>query len=1033
MFDAIIRWSLSNRLLVLALSVLLLGAGLYAARMTTVDVFPDLTAPSVTVMTEAPGLATEEVEQQINFPIETSVSGAADIRRVRSLAVPGFSIVWVEFEWGTDIVQARQTVTERLAQASGRLPPQASPPVLGPITSIMGEIEFFGVSVDDPARLMAAREIADWELRPQLLAIPGIAQVTTLGGEVRQYQVLVSPDRLREFDIALDEVTTAVSRANRNAGGGWISEGGRDYLIRFLGRTEALEDLRESVVAVRGDVPVLLRHVAAVQQGAAIAVGDAGINGKPGVMVAVLKQPQADTLQLTEQIAEVLARAEERLPEGLAIEPGLFRQADFINTAIANVSSALRDGALFVVVVLFLFLLSVRTTLISTLAIPLALAAALLLLWALGIGINTMTLGGLTIAIGALVDDAIIFVENIFRRLKENRAQAQPRPVVDVVFRACSEVRQSVVFSTAIIMLVFAPLFVLSGVEGRLLAPLGLAYLLAIAASLLVALTVTPVLSAWLLPRARGLDGEDSPLIRWCKRWYTPLLGFSLRRAGPILAFSLLLVAATLAAITQMGRSFLPEFNEGSLTIAATTPPGTSLETSAALGRHIEELLLALPEVRTVGRKSGRAEEDEHTQGPNVSEFEVTLGDLPQGKEAFLEEVRDTLSGVRGVSFNIGQPLSHRIDHMLSGTRASIAVKVFGPSLPELERIGGNIERIMQQVDGTVDVAVEPLQAVPQLRLRADREAMARYGVSVDELAQLVGTAYGGVAVSQVLEGNRRFDLVVRFDDEARSDRYRVGDMPIRTPTGDLVPLRYLAPPSFEYGPGMVLRENAERRLIVSSNVAGRDLRGAVDEIRQAVVREVELPSGYRIEYGGQFEAEEAATRTILWVSLVVLVGILLLLQMAFQSLRLALLVMVNIPLALVGGVAAVFFMGGTLTVAALVGFITLFGIAVRNGILLIARYQALTQEGLSVDEAVRAGSLERLAPILMTALTAGLALIPLALGLGEPGTEIQAPMAVVILGGLITSTLLNMVVVPALYRLTASPQTAQERFAGAG
>lgn len=1022
MFDGLIKWSLGNRLLVVALSLLLLALGLYAARDIPVDVFPDLTAPTVTVMTEAPGLATEEVEQQINFPIETAVTGAADIRRVRSLAVPGFSIVWVEFDWGTDIFQARQAVTERLARAAGRLPQQASSPVLGPITSIMGEIEFFGISTDDPDRLMDAREFADWDLLPRLLAIPGVAQVSPLGGDVRQYQVLVSPDRLQELDIGLDDVEAALGRANRDTGGGWISEGGQDYLIRFLGRAQTLEDLRQSVVTVRGDAPVRVRHVAAVEQGAAIPVGDAGVNGKPGVMVAILKQPQADTLQLTEQIEAVLAQAQDRLPDGLTIEPGLFRQADFINTAIANVSSALRDGSIFVVIVLFAFLLSFQATLISALVIPLSLIAAMLMLWALGIGINTMTLGGLTIAIGALVDDAIIFVESIYRRLRENNRRERPAPVADVVFHACSEVRQSVVFSTVIIMLVFAPLFVLSGIEGRLLVPLGLAYLLAIGVSLLVALTVTPVLSAWLLPRTRMVArGEDTPVIRWCRHLYAPVLRFSLRHAMLILGLSLLLVAVTVSAITQMGRSFLPEFNEGSLTIAATTPPGTSLEASAALGRHVEDILLSLPEVRQVGRKTGRAEEDEHTQGPNVSEFEVTLADLPQGKDAFLEQVREALAQVRGVSFNIGQPLSHRIDHMLSGTRASIAVRIFGPSLAELERLGGAIEDVLQGVDGLVDIAAEPLQAVPQLQLKADREAMARFGVTVDDLAERIGTAYRGATVSQVLEGNRRFDLVVRLDDEARQDRHRIGDIPVRTGTGDMVPLRYLASPRFEYGPGTVLRENAERRLIVSSNVAGRDLRGAVEDIRAAVAQEVSLPDGYRVEYGGQFEAEEAATRTILWVSLAVMAGILLLLQMAFRSLRLALLVMVNVPLALVGGVAAVFLMGGTMTVAALVGFIALFGIAVRNGILLISRYQALAREGLDVREAIEKGSRERLAPILMTALTAGFALIPLAMGLGEPGTEIQAPMAVVILGGLITSTLLNMVVVPALYGLVAA------------
>ena len=1022
MLDRLIDWSLQNRLLVVAASALLLVLGVVTARDAPVDVFPDLTAPTVTVMTEAPGLATEEVEQQVTFPIETAMNGATDVRRLRSQSVPGFSIVWVEFEWGTNILESRQIVTERLDQARDDLPRSAGVPQLGPITSIMGEIEFFGVRAADGASLMRAREVADWQLKPQLLAIPGVANVTALGGDIREYQVLVSPDRLQEMQIGLDQVREAAFRANHNAGGGWISEGGQDYVLRFLGRTQQSTDLAEAVITVRDDAPVRIRHVAEVVEGPGIPIGDGGVNGDPGVIVAVSKQPQADTLELTRRIETVLQEAMADLPEGIHLEPGLFRQADFISRAVDNVGVALRDGAIFVVVVLFAFLFSFRTTLISVLAIPLSLVVALIGLKWMGIGINTMTLGGMTIAIGALVDDAIIFVENIYRRLRENAVSGDPAPVARVVYHASSEVRQSVVFSTAIIMLVFAPLFFLDGVEGRLLEPLGLAYLFAIAASLLVALTLTPVLSVWLLPKDKAMGEEkDPPVIRVAKRLYAPILNASLRFASAVLTLSIVLVVATLLVVSQFGRSFLPEFNEGSLTIKATASPGTSLETSADLGRQVEDVLLGFDEVESVARKTGRAALDAHTQGPNASEFEVMLGELPEGKEAFLAELRDALKGVRGVNINIGQPLSHRIDHMLSGTRAAIAVKLHGASLAELRRLGGELEVTMNEVDGLVDVAMEPLQSVPQLRLRADREAIARYGMTVEQVARLVDTAYRGVVVSEVFEGNRRFDLVVRFDDEFRADRHAIGDTLVETPTGDMVPLRALATPSFERGPGTILRENTERRLVVSANVAGRDLRGAVEAIQARVDTDLTLPDGYRIEYGGQFEAEAEATRTIAWVSLAVLAGILLLLQMAFRSLRLALVVMVNIPLALVGGVAAVWFMGGTITVAALVGFITLFGIAIRNGILLISRYQALAREGMAVDEAVVAGSMERLAPILMTALTAGLALIPLAMGLGEAGTEIQAPMAVVILGGLVTSTFLNMVVLPALYRLVAS------------
>lgn len=1026
MLDRLIDWSLQNRLLVVAASALLLVLGVVTARDAPVDVFPDLTAPTVTVMTEAPGLATEEVEQQVSYPIEMAMNGAQDVRRLRSQSVPGFSIVWVEFEWGTDILESRQIVTERLDQARDDLPRAAGVPQLGPITSIMGEIEFLGVKPTGDSSLMLAREVADWTLAPRLLSIPGVANVTALGGDIREYQVLVSPDRLQEMQIGLDQVRDAASRANRNAGGGWISEGGQDYVLRYLGRTTNPDDIADAVITVRDDAPVRIRHVAEVIEGPGIPIGDAGINGDPGVIMAVSKQPGADTLELDQRIQAALDEVRPGLPAGIEVVPGLFRQADFINRAVDNVAVALRDGAIFVVVVLFAFLFSFRTTLISVLAIPLSLVVALIGLTWMGIGINTMTLGGMTIAIGALVDDAIIFVENIYRRLRENRHADQPAPAARVVYRACSEVRQSVVFSTAIIMLVFAPLFFLDGVEGRLLEPLGLAYLIAIAASLLVALTLTPVLSLGLLASDRAMGEErDPPVIRFAKWLYRPVLNASLRFAPLVLGLSVVAVIVTLLVIGQFGRSFLPEFNEGSLTIKLTAPPGTSLETSAGIGKQVEEILLGFDEVESVARKTGRAALDAHTQGPNASELEVMLGELPQGKAAFLADLREELGSVSGVNINIGQPLSHRIDHMLSGTRAAIAVKIFGPSLGELRDLGGEMETTMKGVDGLVDVAMEPLQAVPELRLRADRDAIARYGMTVAEVADLVETAYRGRVVSEVFEGNRRFDLVVRFPDEARDDRLNVGDTLIQTPIGDLVPLRALAAPSFEQGPGTILREDTERRLVVSANVAGRDLRGAVEAIQARVAEQMRLPEGYRIEYGGQFEAEAEATRTIGWVSLAVLAGILLLLQMAFRSLRLALLVMVNIPLALVGGVAAVWAMGGVITVAALVGFITLFGIAIRNGILLISRFQALARDGMDVDEAVVTGSMERLAPILMTALTAGLALIPLAMGLGQPGTEIQAPMAVVILGGLATSTLLNMVVLPALYRLVASRANA--------
>lgn len=1018
MLERLIRWSLHNRIAVFALSLIVLAWGAWNTRSAPVDVFPDLTAPTVTVMAEAPGLAAEEVEHQVTALIEAAVSGADGVRRIRSQSVPGFGLVWVEFEWGRDIYIARQAVTERLGQI-GSLPEGVPPPQLGPISSIMGEIMFLGVRATDPASAMDAREFADWVITPQLLGIPGIAQVVSLGGEVRQYQVLVQSERLRALGIDLSEVQAAVAAANRNASGGLVESGGRDYLIRFLGRADRLEHFREAPVTVRDGVPILVRHVATVTMGPALPVGNGGVNGKPGVVIAVAKQPNADTLDLTRRIEARLGEIGGRLPPGIELVPDLFRQADFISLAVDNVGKALRDGAIFVVVVLFIFLLEVRTTLISLLAIPISLAAALLGLTALGIGINTMTLGGMTIAVGALVDDAIIFVENIYRRLKENSASPAPLPAREAVARASSEVRQPVFVSTLIIMLVFLPLFFLGGIEGRLLQPLGIAYLIAVAASLLVAFTVTPALSHALLshsPAAR--EPQLAKPVLLLRAAYRPLLEWSIAHARLIVLASAALLLLTLVTVTQLGRSFLPEFNEGSLTIEMALPSGTSLEESARLARAVELDLMTLPEVLSVARRTGRAEHAEHTQPPHMSELDVRLGPLPQGKAAFLAELRELLEQHPGIAFNIGQPISHRIDHMLTGVRANLAIKVFGPSLGELRRLGEEIEHILEEIDGLVDVAAEPRSDAPQWRLRPDREALARYGITVGMLAEQVETAWRGAVVSDVLEGNRRFDLVVRLPDEDRRDIARLGGLTMRAPDGKVVALSELILQEKVDGSGMVQRENGERRLVVSANVAGRDLLSAANAARKAIEANVALPAGYRVEFGGQFEAEAQASRTLLVIGTLALLGILLLLWLALKSLPLAMLVMVNIPLALIGGVLAVIAMGGTLTIAALVGFITLFGIAVRNGLLLISRYQMLREEGLNVKDVIVHGSLERLTPILMTALTAALALIPLAMGLGDPGTEIQAPMAWVILGGLLSATALNMIVVPALYQL---------------
>ena len=1014
MFDRLVLWSLRRQMFVLMMAGLLLVAGLWAARSAPLDVFPDLTAPTVTVLAEAPGLAAEEVERQVTLAVESVVNGADGVRRVRSQSVAGFSLVWVEFEWGTDIYRARQSVTERLSQL-GPMPSGVARPQLGPITSIMGEIMYVGLRATPPANLMQARESADWLLRPQLLAIPGVAQVSNLGGEVRQYQVLIDAERMRATGIGLQAVRDAVAAANRNASGGVVERAGRDIQLRFLGRIERLDDLREAVVGMRSGVPVRLRHVAEIATGPALAVGDGGVNGSPGVVLAIAKQPAADTLALTETVLATLADLAVSLPAGVELVDDLFRQGDFITLAVNNVAAALRDGALLVMVVLFAFLLNVRTTVISLLAIPLSLLMAILVLSAFGASINTMTLGGMTIAIGALVDDAIIFVESIFRRLKNNQEMARPEAPRVVIGDACLEVSQPVVYSTVIIMLVFLPLFFLGGIEGRLLQPLGVAYLVAIATSLLVALTLTPVLAQmWLAGSAAVREPREPAPVRMLRRWYRPFLMLSLARARWIIGGSVALVIVTAILMLQAGRSFLPEFNEGALTIEMLTPPGTALAESARLGAEVERALLARPEILSIARRTGRAELDEHTQPAHMSELDVRLAPL-RDQAAFLEDLRRDLARFAGVSFSIGQPISHRIDHMLSGVRANLAVKVFGPSLGELHRLGNEAATVLREVPGLVDIWIEPLAEVPQLSWRADREAIARYGLTVGEVGEAIEVGWRGERVSEVFEGGRRFDLVVRLSDEARGRLERLAELPLHTPTGGLVGLSELVSSTLETGAGTVMRENGERRLVISANVAGRDLHGTVNAARQAL-QGLALPVGYRIDYGGQFEAEIAATRTLGQLTVLVLIAMVLVLFAALRSWVLALMVMVNVPLALFGGVIAVWLMGGVLTVPALVGLITLLGIAVRNGLLLISRYQTLDAEGLALAEVIERGSLERLAPILMTALTAAFALIPLAMGLGQPGTEIQAPMAWVILGGLLSSTLLNMVVVPAIY-----------------
>ncbi|MDQ3340838.1 MAG: efflux RND transporter permease subunit [Myxococcota bacterium] len=1023
--DRIIHWSIANRLLVVIVSIGVLVYGTVTALRAPVDVFPDLTAPTVTVVTEAHGLAPQEVETLVTFPIESAVNGSTGVRRVRSSSGIGISIVWVEFDWGTDIYVARQIVNEKLQLVGAGIPPDIGPPTLAPISSIMGEILFIAIRSDrhDP---MEVRDTADWVLRRRLLALSGVAQVVPIGGGARQYQVKVDPDLLRAFDVTLEQVETALEESNQNSTGGFLVRGGQESLIRGVGRITSGADLEQTVIVVRDGSPILVGQVARVEVAPGIKRGEGSSNAQPAVVLAIQKQPGANTLELTARIDRELDAIQATLPDGMKIERNKVRQADFIEVAVGNVAVSLRDGAILVAIILFLFLLNLRTTLISLVSIPISLLVAIIAMDALGVTINTMTLGGLTIAIGALVDDAIIDVENVFRRLRENRAlpERERRVATDVIYEASREIRGSIVFATLIVMLVFVPLFFLSGVEGRLLRPLGFAYLIAIFASLVTALTVTPALCAYVLPRAKSLGHDESFVVRALKRAYRPLLVRSIAHPRMVGIAAIALLAGAIAFVPFLGRTFLPEFNEGALTVGAVTLPGTSLVESDRLGRRVEEILMSFPEVESTARRTGRAELDEHAQDVNAAEIDVRLKATDRSKEEFLAELREKLTTVPGVVCTIGGPIAHRIDHMLSGTRASIAIKVFGDDLTQLRATATAIEQAMKGVEGVVDLSLEQQVDVPQLTIKFDREAIARYGLRAGALAETIETAYAGTKVTQVLENQRTYDVVVRYRDDTRADLDAIKNTVVDTPSGAKIPLRMLASIRDDVGPNTISRENVQRKVVVSANTSGRDLGSVIADIRAAVARDVKLPTGYYVVYAGQFESEQAASRTIGLLGGFVIAGIFLLLFLSFRSTRNALLIMVNLPLALIGGVVAVYFGSGVLSIASLVGFITLFGIATRNGIMMVSHYEHLrTNEGASFDDAVLRGSLERLSPVLMTALCAGLALIPLVIAGNETGNELQAPMGVVILGGLISATALNMLVVPALYARFARPR----------
>jgi len=1015
MLNQIIQWSIRNRLIVVIAAVVLMAYGGFIALRAPVDVFPDLTAPTVTILTESHGMAPEEVEALVSLPIEAAMNGTAGVFRVRSNSAVGISIVFVEFNLSTDIYRARQLVTEKLGQV--RLPTGVRPPVLGPISSTMGEIMLISMT-STTTSAMELRSLADWVIRPRLLGVAGVAQVMIIGGETRQYQVLVDPAKLRDYGLTLKQVTDAAGDANVNASGGFLERPNEEYFIRARGRVNSLEELANSVVTVRNATPILLKNVAAVRIGPALKRGDGSFNMHSDVVATIQKQPNANTLEVTSQIESALAALKPTLPGDVTIETRAFQQAAFIDRAISNLQRALAEGGLLVTVVLFLFLWNFRTTFISLTAIPLSMISGVIAMTYFGIGINTMTLGGLAIAIGELVDDAIIDVENVFRRLRQNAQSGMPQPVATVIFKASSEIRNSIVFATLIIVLVFLPLFNLGGFEGRMFAPLAFAYIASIAASLLVALTVTPALCYYLLGNSRFLrQTGDSALVRWLKQRYSTTLQWTLRHPIQIIGVSAAMLAVALMVFPLMGREFLPPFNEGSLNINISLPPGTSLQESNRVGRIVEETLHRTPEVVSTTRRTGRAELDEHAAGVNASEIEVVTRQLGRSHDAVMEEVRQNLSQIPGVVSEVGQPISHRIDHLLSGTRAQIAIKLFGPDLVTLRNKAEEIRASMETVPGIVDLLVEPQVGVPQVQINLDRSRAAAVGLRAGDLAEAVDTAFNGEAVSQVLEDQRTYDVVVRFNDASRQSVESIASTLVDTPVGAKVPISQVATVRADQGPNTINRENVQRRIIIQANVAGRDLGSVISAIRQKIARDVALPEGYFVQYGGQFEAQEEAARKITIMTGVAIAGIFLLLYLALRSTRLALLVMANLPLALIGGVIMVFAAGGTLSIASLIGFITLFGIATRNGIMLITHYQHLIlEEGLPLRQSIIQGSLERLSPILMTALVTGVGLVPLALGAGEPGKEIQQPMAVVILGGIVTSTFLNMIVIPALY-----------------
>lgn len=1017
MLNKIIQFALNNRLVVLIGSVLLLIGGTYTAENMEVDVFPDLNAPTVVVMTEAKGMAPEEVERLVTFPVETAVNGATDVRRVRSSSTTGFSIVWVEFNWGTDIYRARQIVSEKLAVVGESLPSNVGNPTLGPQSSILGELMIIGLTADSTS-MLDLRTLADWTIRPRLLSTGGVAQVTVLGGDIKEFQVLLDPQKMRHYDVTLNEVSEALNNLNQNASGGVLYEYGNEYIIRGAISTNNTAELGKTVIKNIGNAPLLLENIADIRIGAKTPkMGIASNKGKPAVLMTITKQPNTSTIELTKKLDSSIDELKKSLPADVKVDTEIFRQSRFIDSSISNIQKSLFEGAIFVVIVLFFFLMNVRTTVISLVTIPLSLLVSIITLKLMGLTINTMSIGGMAIAIGSLVDDAIVDVENVYKRLKENRLKPaeEQKSVLTVVFEASKEVRMPILNSTFIIVVSFIPLFFLSGMEGRMLVPLGIAFIVALFASTIVALTLTPVLCSYLLAKVSDKDMKEPFAARFLKKWYALALDWAIRKKKLVLILTG--ITGLIATITffSLGRSFLPSFNEGSFTINVSTLPGISLDESDRIGRQAEEILLTIPEIQTVARKTGRAELDEHALGVNTSEIEAPFKLDKRSKDEVLTEMRQKLKVLSGVNIEIGQPISHRIDAMLSGTKSNIAIKLFGTDLNKMYTIGNKIKSSISGIEGIADLNVEQQVERPQLKITPKREMMAKYGITPAQLNEFISMTLAGEAVSQVYEGNKTFDLTVKVKDNARDSKKQIEDLLIDSNNGK-IPLAYVADISSATGPNTINRENVSRKIVISANVSGRDLRSVVNDIQEQINENITLPEGYHIEYGGQFESEQAASRTLMITSVFSILVIFLLLFNQFRSAKQSAVILLNLPLALIGGVFAILFTDRIISIPAVIGFISLFGIATRNGMLLIDRYNELRKEGLSLMDSIRTGSLDRLNPIIMTALTSALALIPLALGGDLPGNEIQSPMAKVILGGLLSSTILNGFIIPIVY-----------------